>query len=364
MDKQLLSLAILTSFGLEIDDQGWTKLLPFGQFRAGDGRPTDAPYWYTDDAIGTALAADLNTQVNDVLVDYEHQTLYTQKNGQPAPASGWVKPGNFQWRTGQGLYAKIAWTTRASAYIEDKEYKYLSPVFLYDKTGKVKQYLHTALTNIPALDNLGEVTAALSLHFQQPTEPKPMDDALKALLCKLLGLGDDASETQITAALTLVIDKMTDGKGLAACNTTLQQFIDTNKQQIVALTADTIKPDPAQYVEVSVMKAVQDTVAALTQKLAQREQQEADALIQVALSDGRLLPAQKDWAESLVKTNMAALTAFLDTATPIAALTKTQTDGNPPAGANAAGGLTDSQLAVCKNLGISPEEYKKSLEEK
>ena len=39
----LLSIAILTSFELETDGNGWVKLLPFGQFRAVDGRPEDAP---------------------------------------------------------------------------------------------------------------------------------------------------------------------------------------------------------------------------------------------------------------------------------------------------------------------------------
>ena len=214
MDKQtLLSIAVLTSFELETDGNGWTKLLPFGQFRSVDGRPEDAPYWYTDDASGSALAADLNAQKVKILFDYEHQTLHAEKNGQPAPASGWITPGNVQWRNGQGLYAKSDWTEMAAKHIEKKEYRYLSPVFLYDSTGKVKKYLHGALTNNPALDNLGEITAALSQKFNQQMEQKPMDKALQALLCSVLGLKEDATEVQITAALTLAIDKMTDGKG-------------------------------------------------------------------------------------------------------------------------------------------------------
>ena len=53
-------------------------------------------------------------------------------------------------------------------------------------------------------------------------------------------------------------------------------------------------------------------------------------LIDPALADGRLLPAQKAWAEALGKSDLAALSTYLDTAQPIAALASMQTHGKKP----------------------------------
>lgn len=359
MDKNTSPLLIAAlSFDLEVNSQGYTKVLPFGQFKAVDGRPTDVPFWFTDNESGKALATALNALQTDIVVDYEHQTINTEKNGQPAPASGWIKPVNFVWQDNEGLRAKIDWTSRAAAHIENKEYKYLSPVFSYDKTGKVKQFLHLALTNNPALDNLGELTAALSKQFNSTkTEQKPMNKELHALVCAALALSDNASEEQIQTALTQVIDKMTDGKGLAACDMSLPKYIDG--KQIVTLSASQIKPDPAKFVPIEMMSEMQNQIAALTQKQAETEKQEANNLIEVALKDGRLLPGQKDWATSLAASNFAALTSFLDSTKPIAALSQTQTNGTPPVSTGSQT-LNAEELAVCSQMGISHEDFLKT----
>ena len=76
-----------------------------------------------------------------------------------------------------------------------------------------------------------------------------------------------------------------------------------------------------------------------------------------ALASGRLLPAQEAWARDLGKTNLAALTAYIASAQPIAALTATQTQGTPPAGVAAAGALTPEQLAVCSAMGMTAEAF-------
>ena len=86
-----------------------------------------------------------------------------------------------------------------------------------------------------------------------------------------------------------------------------------------------------------------------------------EAQIKPALADGRLLPALEGWARDLGKKDMAALTAYLGAAKPIAALTGTQTGGIPPA-TTATGDqqLRAEELAVCSAMGISPEAYRKA----
>lgn len=366
MDKNTspLLLAALTSFNLESDSQGWTKLLPFGQFRAVDGRPFDAPFWNTDNQIGAALASNVNAQKNSIIVDYEHQTLLSASNGQPAPAAGWIKPSQVVWRDNDGLYAKIDWTEKATAHIAAHEYKYMSPVFLHEKSGDVSGFVNMALTNNPALDCLGDLTAALSKHFNihQNTEQKHMNKELHALLCATLALSENASEEQIQTALTQSVDKITDGKGLAACSMTLPKFIEDNRAKIVALSAQPAMPDASKFVPIEAVTQMQQEIVALKQENETRKAQESGALIQTALKDGRLSPALQGWAEGLAKTDVAALSSYIATAPAIAALSTTQTGGLPPAGGGQ-GKLTEGQIAICKQMGLSQEDYIKSLNE-
>ena len=124
------------------------QLLPLGHFRARDGRPAaDYPGltgWQCDESIAQALIARFSAEGMPLLLDYEHQTMLAEENGQPAPASGWGR--NLQ-LLGDGLYAEVEWTERAKAMIRAGEYKFISPVFTFnEKTGVVLKLLHAALT--------------------------------------------------------------------------------------------------------------------------------------------------------------------------------------------------------------------------
>lgn len=142
------------------------RLLPAGRFRSTDGRPKDAPGWFLDSQIAAALIHAASTRGTDYVIDYEHQTLNTTNNGQPAPAAGWFH--TLEWRNGDGLYVTDArWTEAASKMLTSHEYRYISPVFQYDgKTGAVERIIGAALTNNPALDNLTDLAAAA--HLRRP----------------------------------------------------------------------------------------------------------------------------------------------------------------------------------------------------
>lgn len=86
-------------------------------------------------------------------------------------------------------------------------------------------------------------------------------------------------------------------------------------------------PDPAQFVPVDAMAAMQTELAAMKAKDQERE---VNDLIQPALLAGKLLPAQEAWAHELGKANLSALKTFIDTAQPVAALAGTQTGGQGP----------------------------------
>lgn len=113
---------------------GWYQLLPVGPFKARDGRPFDVAsgHWQLDGQIAAALIARAKALGQDILIDYDHQTLKTDQNGQPAPAAGWYNADEIEWREGQGLFIKPRWTERAAALVAAKEYRFLSAVFPYD----------------------------------------------------------------------------------------------------------------------------------------------------------------------------------------------------------------------------------------
>lgn len=99
-----------------------------------------------------------NSRQELIVIDYEHQTLY----GTEAPAAGWVHKLEIE---GDKLMAYLQWTEKATEYIKKGEYKYVSPVYVFDTYDKeTNAYsgitLHSvALTNTPFLDELGEVYA-------------------------------------------------------------------------------------------------------------------------------------------------------------------------------------------------------------
>lgn len=328
---------------------GELQILPAGEFRSWDGRPADVPHWYIDGDIAQVVIAELRARGTRLVIDYEHQTLKAAENGQPAPAAGWVNAADLEWRDGIGLVArKVEWTARAAAMLDEKEYRYFSPVFPYDKTtGAVLALRMGALTNFPGLDGMADVALKQLL---TPTDPQEtsVNETLKKLLAAL-GLSADTTEEAALSAVAAIKSKAdTADAAQTAANA-----------QIAALKASPAQPDPAKYVPIETMQAMQTELAALRGDF---NANKVTGIVEQALAEGKLLPAQKQWAEDLGKKDLAALTGYLDSAAPIAALAGTQTKGKAPEGEQAAGKLTDAQVAVCKAMGISQDDYRKTLE--
>ncbi len=154
--KPLLSHCSTQALAEPVDE---FRLMPAGLFSATDGRPQGLPGWRMSRAGALEIIRLAAARVSDFLIDYEHQSLNTASNGKPNPAAGWFK--RLEWREGDGLYVTDArWTASAAAMIKAKEYRFISPVFHYDKQGEVLGIVSAALTNTPALDGLTELAAA------------------------------------------------------------------------------------------------------------------------------------------------------------------------------------------------------------
>ena len=334
------------SFEVSAKD-GRIQLLPYGEFRAVDGRPFDAPAWFLTEANGQDVADLANQSHTQLVVDYEHQTLYKEKNGQPAPAAGWMRWLAF---SPKGLFADIEWTGKAAALIQNREYRYISAVFAYDTQGYVRKLFHAALTNSPALDGMDEVLAAASITFNQPTEQNPMNE----LLQQLFGL-PNADEAQLKAALTALLAVKPQTVALSA--DVFAQLADKDNK-IAALTAQKqpVQPDLTQYAPIGVVKELQNQIAALT---TQRDADKGAELILAALNAGKLLPAQKDWAEKVLKQSngLAFLTSFIENAQPVAALNQTQTEAKQASGSLITVALSAEEQAAAKMLGMSHADF-------
>lgn len=304
-------------------------LLPPGPFRALDGRPQECAAWQLDAAIAARVVRLAASRKTDILIDFEHQSLRARQNGQRAEAAGWI-PRSMEWRdpstdSGRagGLYAtNIAWVGDTAELIAQKKYRYISSVFLYDAdSGEVLEIISVALTNTPALDGL-EALADLARTFSDSSTHMEADMADEKHLATLTVERDGLKTT--VATLT------TERDGLKTAVATLTAERDAQKAKLDAI--DKEKTDAA---------------------LAADKARHAE-LLQAALSDGRLTPAQKPWAE---KQPLAALSEYLDASKPLAIAGGKQADGKDVAGAH---GLNQDELAMCTRMGVTPEAFIKA----
>ena len=329
------------SFEIDKAKYGRIQLLPYGKFRASDGRPTDVEAWYVTDTNGADVVALANNQRNPLPIDYEHQIIHSLKNGKEAPSAGWMEYFYF---TPQGIFADVRWTDKAADYIKNGEYRYISAVFAYDTDGYVRKIFHAALTNTPALDGMEEAMVAASVNLLQ--EDNPMDKKLLAALCALFALKADASEADITEKVTA----LSAAKGDSPVDVLdVYAKLAEKEQSVAALSTQVSNPDPAKFVPVDQVVALQADFNALKTSV---EADKKEALITAALSQGKLAPALKDWAQSL---SVEALSAYLEKAPAMAALSgEPQAKGDPEQKVAA---LSAAEQAAARALGMTEAEF-------
>ncbi len=336
------------------------QVTPAGRFLPSDGREMKVPGWYIDAEVAGRVIEKFNALKTDVVIDYEHQTLYKEQNGQPAPAAAWFR--SLEWREGSGLWAWIEPTPRAKGHLASDEYRYFSPVFAYDSvTGAVLDLLMGALTNKPAIHGMEGIALQAAATFGFTFEPEDVSVKLLSAIIAALALKADATEEDAIAALTARLN--TDP--LADVRKTLSLEESADGAAVVAacssLQAQAAKPDPAKFVPVEAVEQMRTQVAALTAQIKANGDKEVDQMIEDALDDGRLLKPLEKWARDLGEKDVAALTDYLGAAQPLSALHQSQTQGKHPVTDDKTG-LTDAELAVCSAMGLKPEDYKATKE--
>lgn len=354
-------------FALSPDDDGAIQLFPAGDFDAPRGALRGQGPWHLNAESAQQLIGACAQRANDMLIDYEHQFLHSAKNGLPVPAAGWIDSASLEWRddptVATGLFAKqVKWVGDASANIAADIYRYLSPVFSYDaKTGTVLDIINVALTNSPAIDGMQAVTIAAASFMALTSTPLPeseMDEEIRERLLYVLNLPTLATDAEIIAELDKAKALLASG-GTDMAATSLADLCTAKDTQIAALSVKvSTEVDPTQYAPIAVVTELRTRLAALSTTA---NVDQVEKLITEGIAEGKLIgESEQAWARAVGKKDIAALTHYLNSAQPIAALSGMQSGGKVPVAVETAAlSATAEEQAVAAQLGISHEEIVK-----
>jgi phage I-like protein len=320
------------------------QVLPEGKIEVVGEEPV-----YCDAAAAAEIIAAFSARGNDMVIDYEHQTLADGES----PAAGWIS--NLVWKGGEGLWAVVEWTKKAKEYLESREYRYFSPVLFYGRQDRrVKMLVNVALTNTPAINNLKPLVAKWQQASKTTINQGEKEGNMIEKLKKLLGLTGDAAEDKIIEAVTLSVNKAKDLEnqvmGLVACKEVLDALgakADAGKDDVVRIVASLKAPG-------DVAVQLSHEVAALKQKISTMEQTD---LVQLALKEGKTSPDELDkWGRDLALKNpeqfrLIVLSRPAGSVIPV--------DGIIVAKDAPAGALDNVQRSINELCGVDEETYKK-----
>ena len=283
----------------------------------------------------------------DLVIDYEHQTLSDVQ----APAAGWIKdlyPGE------DALMARVEWTKKGREYIANKEYRYLSPVVLVKNADQHAAVFHSAaLTNTPAITGMFAIINSDALSIEEEEEPRM---ELSALI-ELLGLEEGTAEEDVLKRIKELTQQAAEegqggqeGKEGPAKEGT-QLVANKTVLDLLGLPEDARTEDVTA--RIMAFKAgdsvLQRRVAELEKQAAS---QKAEELVGLAMKDGKLSPAQKEWAVAYALSDPKGFAAFVEKAPVVVPMGKTAfaVDERKQTGVD---------WKILKNQGVTEEDLKK-----
>lgn len=141
----------------------------------GQVESTNGSFIIDEEASRLTLDA-FEEHATDLPIDYEHQTLggTYASPNGRAPAAGWIK--HLETQPGVGLIAHIEWTKKAKDFLGSKEYRYLSPVAIIRKTDRKLVAIHSAaLTNKPAIKGMQPIVNRVELELDDHEMVSPLN---------------------------------------------------------------------------------------------------------------------------------------------------------------------------------------------
>lgn len=194
-------------------------------------------------------------------IDYEHESLENKK----APAIGWVDKLYIK---DNALYALPKWNDEARELIKNKQYKYISPVFVFNSKDAVSgkgigtTLQSIALTNTPFLAELGEISLKNLIKNHNKGENMELEELQKA-------------KTELEAKLN----------------------------ELQSTNAELVKEN----------EELKTKVAELEAKISELEGENAEELVENSIKQGLVANSQKPWALNYAKSNRAGFKEYLNT---------------------------------------------------
>lgn len=271
----------------------------------------------------------------DVVIDYEHQTLKDIE----APAAGWIKSLSIG---KDAILAQVEWTKKASEYLKNKEYKYLSPVVRVRKQDGVAVGLHSvALTNTPAINKMYPLVL-------KDLEEEQQMEFLKEIAAKLgITVSEEMGEEEIAKAIFEALPSPTAAEEVVANKTILDLLELKEDAKVEDVTSKIMSLKSAKTDEGWKTKY---------QELEQRmNKKEADELVLKALKEGKISKEQKGWAEEYALKDKQSFEKFLEKAPVVVPMGQIQVANN----VKKADVDDETTLAICKAMGVSKEDIEK-----
>ena len=284
----------------------WVQLIP----AQPDGR--DGRSWRLDDP-----ASVVQTSHRPLPVDWDHALELRAPQGLEAPAAGWIDELKVD---AASVWGRIEWTPRARTQIASREYRYLSPVILYEpESRRIRKITSVALTNTPNF-----VLPALN-HEEHSM-------SLPIAICAALEVPAEATEQQ-------ALDR------IAAL-----------KSDLVAATNRADTPPLEKFVpraeyDAALLRAT-NAEQALSVERQTKLNADITAAIESALLAGKITPATREFFTGLCRREggLAEFNSFL-AAAPVILPTASVPTGKPPKG------ISPQQELISRNMGIDPTVF-------
>ena len=274
-----------------------------------------------------------------VALDFEHNTFpgtaAYKESQEPRPVAGF---GTIEAVPGDGVYITMSsWTPEGEKMAVN--FADVSAGAVTDKEGNLVAVASVALCRAGAVDGMdfveaplsGDVSSALSGILSNTNQKgKAMD--YKALLLKTLGLGEDATDEAIQAALASAEKKPAEKKP-------------TEEEQTAAIHAIVAKEVAEAF------KPIEEKVAALSAASVAHEKQD---LIAEAAREGKVIALSADALAKLSVEDLKSTIAKTAVTVPLSARTPANLR-EKPAGEE----VSDEFRKIALNCGVSPDIFKK-----
>lgn len=323
------------------DAPDWVHLLPTsqGQIATFDGR---GPYAVLN---AEAVIAASMAEPRGIPVDENHSTNIAAPQGLEAPARGWITA--MEARV-DGIWGRVNWTKAGRDLVADKAYRAISPVMQLAQDAKTVLRISVAsLVNKPNLRGLASLNMESTM------------DMTKIALA--LGLGADATEDAILAAIGAIMAKKADTPAMQSALAEIGTVLCVEAGNTAAIVA-AVKGKAA---EGGALVTLQAENTALSTRLIALEtagkRTASEAFVDAAIAQKRAgLNATTRETYVALHMEQPAVAQHLINAMP--QLGASGMTSAPPVGADGTiTSLNAEQVAVARQLGISTETYLATL---